>query len=200
MNKKISTVCLIVALVLALACCVSCNQKDAAVEKLRGINVALMKEYAKVQLDVNTRTGEIELNAKYVMEKSDQSTVITYEIDRLNEFDPDDSDSAEFISKVSGTATFNGSVITSIDGNEENINFDLVEKTMAFRLPYFKDVKIGKNGMTAVVTNPQGFMQDDEFTCDSMTVSVVMETELSKITIVYVAGGATVTLDYTFVD
>ena len=198
MNKKITTFCLIFALVLALICCVSCDKNGEIADTLREINVALMKDYSKVQLDVNTRTADVELNSKYVMEKAGDLTNISYELERLNGFDANGNAPSEFISKVSGTATFNGNVITSPDGGSENINFDLVDKTMAFRTPYFKNVKISKQGMTAEVINPQGFMQDDEFNCDSMTVKVDKPGELSGITIVYVANGVTVTLNYSF--
>lgn len=199
MNKKIITVCLVFALILALICCVSCKQENEIADKLREINIALMKDYSKVQLDVNTRTADIELNAKYVMEKAGDVTNISYEVERLNGFDANGNAPSEFISKVSGTATFSGNVVTSPDGDNENVNFDLVDKTMAFRIPYFKNVKISKQGMTAEVINPKGFMQDDEFICDSMTVEVDKSNELSGITIVYVANGTTVTLNYSFI-
>lgn len=200
MNKKILTICLIAALTIAIVCFSSCKD-NSVTDKLREINVALMKDYSNIELKVSTHTDQADLNAKYVISKSNGVTTISYEVERLNSFDLDGSYPDELKSLIVGTAVFNGNAITVIDGDEldEAIILDAADTSMTFRTSYFGKISVTENGISAPVTNPQAFMHDDAFEGTEMTVSVTMANSvLSKIKIDYKLDGATIALDYTF--
>ena len=201
MNKKILTICLLTALILVLTCFASCDNGADTADKLREINVALMQEYSKIELKVQTHTDETDLNAKYVMTKSGAITDISYEVERLNSFGADGKIPSDYISIVTGTAKFDGTSVTYIDGEplQESVILGVAKVNMAFRLSYFTDIKTGQHGLSAKVTDPQSFLQNEEFTGDNMTVKVVMtQTSLSNIIISYEVNSATVLLEYTF--
>lgn len=197
MNKKIFTVCLILALSLALIGLSSCTENAA--DKLREVNTALGKDYAHVDINVKTSTDEVDLEAKYFITKSNGMTEISYEVEHLNGFDADGNPPSEFISTVKGTATFNGNAITSIDGDQEMVYFDLVDTNMVFRTSYLGEIKITKDGLSARVTNPKDFLQNNDFEGTAMTVSVRMsDSYLTSIRIGYELDGAEVVVDYAF--
>ena len=200
MNKKLLTICLVVVLTLSVICFAACNNDESA-ERLRQINVALLREYSEIELDIVTDKDGIELDARYVMTKSNGSTDISYEVDRLNSFTADGTIPSQFITKVTGTATFNGNTITSVDGDaaEYDVPIDAISAKMTFRLSFFEKLKVSSNGMTAQVTNPKGFWNDEEFAGTDMTVRVIMrQSDLSRIIIEYTLDGATVHMDYAF--
>lgn len=199
MNKKLVTICLIAALLLCLVCSASC--KDESADRLRQINAAYLREYSQIKLNVKTQKNDIELNALYVLTKSDRNTDIYYEVERLNAFGTDGSVPSEFKTTVKGNATFNGSEITSINGDMEmhDVPLDAVTARMTFRLSFFKNLKVTSNGMSAKVINVKGFWNDDEFNGTDMTVKVVLkESYLSSIEIAYVLDGAEVSMTYAF--
>lgn len=199
MNKKVLTICLTIVLALVVICCASCA--DNAADKLREINTALMHDYSKIELNVNTYFDDVELDAKYVITKSDDITNIEYEVERLNQFGDNGEIPTEYVSTVTGTATFDGDAITSIDGEtmDERVLLDVVDTSMSFRLSYFDKIKVSEKGMSALVTNPQGFLNDESLVCEGMTVNVVMAgSDISSIRINYKSDGAIITLDYTF--
>lgn len=201
MNKKLLTICLIVVLTLAVVCCVSCKT-DNTLDILRDINVALIKEYSKVTLDIQTELDDVTLSAKYEMTKSAGMTEIKYAVDRINGFDGT-TPPEEFSTRVSGTARFNGSAIVSVDGDElepdEYILLDMVDTHMSFRKSLFSNVKATSRSFSAKVTKPAEFLQDEDFAGTDMTVSVsIVKGNLDSIEITYVLDGAQVTMNYDF--
>lgn len=200
MNKKLLPVLLIVVLILATVGCASCV--DSTADKLREINMALLYSYSNVELKVVTHTDDADLHAKYVMTTTSNVTDISYEVERINEFDVNGEIPSEYISTVVGTAVFDGNAITSIDGEEldQNILLNVVNKNMAFRLSYFGEIKAGNGGIETRVVDPKGFLQNSDFDGEQMTVSVkLVQSYLSSIIINYVTSdGAQVSLDYTF--
>lgn len=205
MNKKLLTIYLIVVITLAVVCCASCNTDNHA-ETLKVINSQMRKDYKTVDLTVSTETDGITLAAVYKFEQKDSLTEITYAIDRLNSFEVNGDEvtaPSAYINRVTGRATFDGSKITSIDGDdvEENVLLNVVDRNIMFRVSYFSNVTASKVAFSAKVTNPKGFMQNEEFDGTNMTVKVVhTETALTSLTINYeTANGAKVTLKYDFV-
>lgn len=202
MNKKLITICLIVMLTLAVILCVSCKtDNDNTVEMLRSIQVALVKEYSKVELTVTTvLDDDLTLGAKYEMTKTNGMTEITYAVDRLNGFDGV-TPPEEIYTRVQGTAMFNGSAIVSIDGQalDEYILLDVVDTHMSFRTSLFSNVKLTARSFSANVTKPAEFLQDDSFAGTDMTVSVtIVNGNLDEIKINYVLDGAQVEMNYDF--
>lgn len=204
MNKKLLTICLIVVLTLAVVCCAACDTNNHA-EEMKVINSLMRKDYTTVELTVTTVTDDITLAAVYTFEQKNTITELTYEIDRLNSFNVNGNVvtvPSEYITRVTGKATFDGNKITSIDGDNVDVNvlLDVVDRNMMFRVSYFSDVTASKAAFSAKVTNPKGFMQNEEFDGTNMTVKVTYtETALTSLTIKYeAANGAKVTLDYDF--
>lgn len=204
MNKKLLTICLVVVLTLAVVCCASCNINNHA-EEMKVINSLMRKDYATVELTVTTETDDITLAAVYSFEQKNTIAELTYAIDRLNSFEVNGdvvTAPSAYITRVTGKATFDGSKITSIDGDDvdENVLLDVIDRNMMFRVSYFSNVSASKAAFSAKVTNPKGFMQNEEFDGANMTVKVVYtETSLTSLTVKYeTANGAKVTLDYDF--
>ena len=201
MNKKILIICLVAALVLSVICLSACNKDKEYAETLRGITTAMQVHYSKVELNVKTHTDEIDLNARYVMTKSGVNTDISYEVERLNSFAADGTAPSDLVSIISGTAVFNGSGITHIDGEalDKITLLDIADISMTFRMSYFEIINASESGMLARVINPKGFLKKDEFEGTNMVVRVTMnESDLSSIVITYDLDGANVTLEYAF--
>lgn len=206
MNNKLLTICLIVVLTLAVVCCAACSFDNHA-EEMKVINSLMRKDYTTVELTVTTVKDDVTLDAEYKFEQKDAIAEITYEIDRLNAFDVANgvvTAPSAYLTRVKGTATFDGSQITSIDGDpvSENVLLDVVDRNMVFRVPYFSNVTVNKAAFSAKVTNPKGFMQNEEFDGTNMTVKAAYtDTVLTYLTIKYeTSNGAKVTLDYNFAE
>lgn len=199
MNKKLLTICLVMVVVLSAICFVGC--KDDTADKLRTVSMAMSREYSKIELNVATHSDEVDLNAKYVITKSNDVTNITYEADRLNGFDVNGNVPSEFKTTVKGSAVFDGSGIVSVDGEplDEQILLDVKDTAMTFRMSYLAKIKVTQNGLSANVVNPKGFLNNNEFAGTDMTVNVTLsQSYLSSVVITYALNGATVTLNYTF--
>lgn len=200
MNKKLLTICLVAVLTLSVICFAACT-KDESADRLRQINAAFLREYSSIELKVATDNDGIKLNAKYVMTESNGLTDISYEVERLSDFDADGAVPSEFITTVKGNATFNGHAITSVDGDTAvyDVPLNAVVAKMTFRLSFFKDLKVSQSGITAKVTNPKGFWNDEEFAGADMTVKVVLnQSDLESISIDYTLYGAKVKMEYSF--
>lgn len=201
MNKKILIICLVVVIALSALGLSACKD-NSETEMLREISNAMLDDYAKVTLSVMTHTDKADLNAKYVINTSDDVTEISYEVERLNSFGDNGDVPSEFISVVTGTATIKNDAIVSVDGETlaETIILDVADRNMTFRKSYLDITKVFDDGMSAKVINPKGFLKNDDFAGTDMTVRVVMsQSALSKITLAYSLNGAKISLEYVFV-
>lgn len=200
MNKKLITICLIVVLALAVICCASCKT-DNTVDMLRSIQAALVREYGKIELTVETvLDDDITLTAEYEMVRANGMTEIAYAVDRLNGFNGTTPPS-EVYTRVQGRAVFNGSAIVSIDGQalDEYLLLDAVYTNMSFRKSLFSSIKTTQRTFTANVAKPTEFLQDEDFAGTDMTVSVTIANgNLEGIRINYVLDGAQVAMSYDF--
>lgn len=202
MKKKLLSICLVVILTLAVICLASC--KDESAEKLREINAALRMDYSEINLNISTLSDNANLSANYIIAKNNGETEVSYEVDRLNEFNVDDDNvfsPVEFMTHLTGTAVVRNDTIVSIDGDviDESMIVDVANVRMELRLSYFGKISVTDNGITTRVINPQGFLNNDDFSCDFMTLKVIMAGKaLSHITITYESGDKLVTMNYSF--
>ena len=197
--KKISLICVILVLIVAVGCFASCvNTSD----KLREINMALNSEYSKIELNVSTASDEVTLKSKFIITNVDGNTDISYEVECLNGFGTDNSVPSEFISVIKGSAVIKDDAIISIDGGElsQSILLGVADyDSMVFRTAYFGEIKAGSSGISALVRENKKFMQDDNFDGTDMTVDVRMSgSYIKSITINYVLNDSNVSLDYNF--
>lgn len=201
MNKKLLTFFLIAVLTLSVMCLASCKANNNATDMLRGINTALMKEYSRIELKVTATDDEVVLKSFFEMAKSQGGIQINYWMESLNTFDANGEIPSEMISNDGGTAMYDGQKITSIDGEEVDIQVlrDVVDCNLTFRLSYLDNINVSENGMTANVTNPKGFFGNDNFEGTNTTVRVTMlSSALSTIAIRYTMESTEICLDYTY--
>ena len=201
MNKKILIICLIAVIAVSVLCLSACNDNNAA-ETLRKINTAMMYDYSNITLNVKTSTDNVDLSAKYTIKTTDDITEVSYEVERLNGFDENGNVPSEFKSTVKGTATVSDGKIISVDGDQldSNIVLDIVDTNMTFRLSYLQVTKASDDGISAKVVNAKGFLKNESFEGEDMTVTVTLsQSYLSKINLDYSLNGADVKLEYVFV-
>lgn len=201
MNKKLLTICLAVVLAFAAVCCVACIHNDNTTDKLREINTAMLFNYSKIELNVTTRSSDLELKSKFVVAESNGIANLSYDVERVSVFDANGTAPSEFITRAQGVATVSNGAVVSVDGSalSEAIILDVVDTSMAFRLAYLDSIKVDNDVLSAKVTNPQGFLQRDDFEGTDMTVRVTLaQSNVSRVIIDYKLNSSTVQLDYSF--
>lgn len=203
MKKKITIVCFVLIILLVTVCISACT--DAKTDGLRTINTLLRKQYDSVSFSVKTGKDGLELNALYTFVKDGDKTNIEYYADRLNNFDVNGSAVGSpngFITRVSGSAVFDGKTVTHVDGEavNENIILDTVEPRITFIASYFNNAKFTNSSFSADVVNPDGFMGQENFDAADMKVQVLYNASmLGSIKISYkTADGAEVSMSYLF--
>ena len=203
MKRKLIVFCLVAALALGAMCLTACDDKLA--NQLHTINVLMRAEHSYTKLSVSTTNGGVTLNAQYTLTKQGDSTNVAYEIEQLSEFGVN-GDTVTipngFKTNVTGTAVYNNGSIVSVDGVtiSPQVIQDVMDLTVMFRVPYFKNVLSTKTSFKAEVTDPQGFMNNDSFDATDMNVYVTYTSKsIVSLTIDYTtSGGVAVKLDYAF--
>ena len=156
------------------------------------------KQYSKVELDIQTVTGNIELNANYILTNSN----VNYSVEQLNLL-PSDGDltniSPEYKTRLSGTATIKNGKVDKIDGDTVDIpSYDELKGAFNFKESNFKNVKIENGKLTADVISVSDFMGTSKNLSNMQIVVTYNDTVLQKLEITYNTTNSTVTTVYEF--
>lgn len=156
------------------------------------------KQYSKVELDIQTVTGNVELNANYILTNSN----VNYSVEQLNLL-PSDGDltniSPEYKTRLSGTATIKNGKIEKFDGEAVNIpSYDELKGAFNFKESNFKNVKIENGKLTADVISASNFMGTSKNLSNLKIVVAYNDDALQKLEVTYNTTNSTVTTVYEF--
>ena len=156
------------------------------------------KQYSKVELDIQTVTGNVELNANYILTNSN----VNYSVEQLNLL-PSDGDltniSPEYKTRLSGTATIKNGKVEKFDGEVVNIpSYDELKGAFNFKESNFKNVKIESGKLTADVISASNFMGTSKNLSDLKIVVAYNDDALQKLEVTYNTTNSTVTTVYEF--
>jgi hypothetical protein len=164
-------------------------------EKLQELS---QQKYNKVNLNIKTVTGDIELNANYTLSNTD----VTYSVEQLNLL-PSNGDmtnvSPNAKTTLSGSAIIKNGRVEKIDGKTVTIpSYNELRGVFNFKESNFKNVKMEKGKLTADVSSVFGFMGTSQNLRNMKIVVTYSDTALQKLEITYNTTNSTVTTVYEF--
>ena len=156
------------------------------------------EQYEKVNLDIQTVTGDIELNANYILTNSN----VSYSVEQLNLL-PSDGDltnvSSNYKTTISGTATIKNGNVERFDGEEVNIpTYNELKGAFNFNESNFKNVKVENGKFTADVAFASNFMGTSKNLSNMKIVVTYNDAALQKLEMTYNTTNSTVTTVYEF--
>lgn len=186
-----------VLLALVLVCLAACTSLDST---LSNINKLLKADYSQVTVNVTTKTSKITLNGEYKFTFDGDTTTIEYSYDKLNELNASGDNADGFKSTVTGTAVVKDNKVTS---NGETIDMPLGELDftgLSFKEGFFTNATYSATTFEADVTNPKGFVGNNNFVCSDMRVKTQFtNNSMTEIVLSYVSSTyANVTISYSF--
>lgn len=156
------------------------------------------QSYSKVNLDITTVTGDITLNAGYILTEKN----ITYSIERLNMLPTDgtlDNALPDYKKTITGTAVVENGVITSFDGEAVTLpTYDELKGAFHFSESNFQNVIEGEGTFAAHVVSPLDLLGTERELSDMEIYVEYDSTSLRKVTISYKTAGSVVTVRYDF--
>ena len=182
-----------VVILCLLVCLAACTPQQGSEQ----LNEKLEENYSQISLSVTTKyLGETLTSTVTTTTEGDVSTV-TYSIQQFAAFDEGIPES--LIVTKQGTLTVEKGVITSIDGDEADIDVSGVSAgNLSFDDNYFKNANLTATQFTAEVSAPAAFL-GTAVQCSDMKVSATFDkTFVKTIVITYTADGAEVTYNYQF--
>lgn len=182
-----------VAILCLLVCLAACTPQQGSEQ----LNEKLEESYSKISLSVTTKyLGETLTSTVTTTTEGDVSTV-TYSIQQFAAFNEGIPES--LIVTKQGTLTVEKGVITSMDGDEADIDVSGVSAgNLSFDDNYFKNANLTATQFTAEVSAPAAFL-GTAVQCSDMKVSATFDkTFVKTIVITYIADGAEVTYNYQF--
>lgn len=188
--KKFFVFVVILCLLVCLAACTPQQDSEQLNEKLE-------ENYSQISLSVTTKyLGETLTSTVTTTTEGDVSTV-TYSIQQFAAFNEGIPES--LIVTKQGTLTVEKGVITSMDGDEADIDVSGVSAgNLSFDDNYFKNANLTATQFTAEVSAPAAFL-GTAVQCSDMKVSATFDkTFVKTIVITYTADGAEVTYNYQF--
>ena len=154
--------------------------------------------YQKVELDIVTVTGDIQLSASYTLTKNN----VSYSVEQLNLL-PSDGNltgvSPDCKTVLTGTAKIVNGKVTEFDGQSVALpSYKELKGNFNFAENNLKNVVTKNNSLTADVVSPSVFY-GSELSVQNMKIHVeYTETALGKITVTYQTANSTVTAVYAF--
>ena len=203
MKKIILSIVLLLAIVATVASCGNPNSESSPPETPKTVWETLQelsqKQYSKVKLDIKTVTGDMELNASYVLTNDN----VTYSVEQFNLL-PTDGNLANVSQNhkitLTGTATIQGGKVEKIDG--ENVTLPSVDELKGvfhFTETNFKNVKTENGKLIADVNSASAFMGASQNLSNMKIVVTYNDTALQKLEITYNTTNSTVTTVYEFI-
>ena len=180
-----------VVILCLLVCLAACTPQQGSEQ----LNEKLKANYSQISLSVTTKyLGETLTSTVTTTTEGDVSTV-TYSIQQFSTFNEGIPES--LIVTKQGTLTVEKGVITSIDGDEADIDVSGVSAgNLSFDDNYFKNANLTATQFTAEVSAPAAFL-GTAVQCSDMKVSATFDkTFVKTIVITYTADGAEVTYSY----
>lgn len=182
-----------VVILCLLVCLAACTPQQGSEQ----LNEKLKANYSQISLSVTTKyLGETLTSTVTTTTEGDVSTV-TYSIQQFAAFNEGIPES--LIVTKQGTLTVEKGVITSMDGDEADIDVSGVSAgNLSFDDNYFKNANLTATQFTAEVSAPAAFL-GTAVQCSDMKVSATFDkTFVKTIVITYTADGAEVTYSYQF--
>lgn len=182
-----------VVILCLLVCLAACTPQQGSEQ----LNEKLEENYSQISLSVTTKyLGETLTSTVTTTTEGDVSTV-TYSIQQFAAFNEGIPES--LIVTKQGTLTVEKGVITSMDGDEADIDVSGVSAgNLSFDDNYFKNANLTATQFTAEVSAPAAFL-GTAVQCSDMKVSATFDkTFVKTIVITYTADGAEVTYNYQF--
>ncbi len=182
-----------VVILCLLVCLAACTPQQGSEQ----LNEKLKANYSQISLSVTTKyLGETLTSTVTTTTEGDVSTV-TYSIQQFATFNEGIPES--LIVTKQGTLTVEKGVITSMDGDEADIDVSGVSAgNLSFDDNYFKNANLTATQFTAEVSAPAAFL-GTAVQCSDMKVSATFDkTFVKTIVITYTADGAEVTYSYQF--
>ena len=203
MKKIILSIVLLLAIVATVASCGNPNSESSPQETPKTIWETLQelsqKQYSKVKLDIKTVTGDMELNANYVLTNDN----VTYSVEQFNLLPADGNlanASQNQKTTLTGTATIQGGKVEKIDG--ENVTLPSVDELKGafhFTENNFKNVKTEDGKLIADVNSASAFMGVSQNLSNMKIVVTYNDTALQKLEITYNTTNSMVTTVYEFI-
>lgn len=153
------------------------------------------KAYKRVSLSIVTNTNGIELCAEYMMSANN----VIYSVEKLNLIDPNGDLSADYKTRLVGSAAVSGGEIKTLDGAAVDLpSVEELKGCFNFDENNFKNAENANNSFRAEVVSPSELYGSD-VNAQDMTIEVAYsETALVKIVITYKTSASDVTTTYEF--
>lgn len=162
------------------------------------LNGLTKQNYKKIQLDITTLTGDIELNANYAL----TANKVEYSIEQLNLLPSDgnlNNASPDYKTPIQGTATIENGKVTNLDNEVVNLpEYTELKGAFDFKESYFKNIQAENGKFSADVTSVAGFLGNDRNLNDMKVVIEYNSTALESIYITYTTQNSNVTTVYSF--
>lgn len=162
------------------------------------LNDLTKQSYTKIQLDITTLTGDIELEANYAL----TANKVEYSIERLNLLPSDgnlNNISPNYKTTIQGTATIENGKVTKLDNEDVNLpEYDELKGDFDFKESYFKNIQTENGKFTADVVNASAFVGTNKTISDMKIVAEYSDAAFQKMTITYKTSNSTITLVYVF--
>ena len=209
MKKKIASILMILALLMAFVSCNGNNGNDTQggtdtdqTTNTKTVYVRLdalaKKNYSSVYLDITTTTGMLELNSSYEITKES----VVYSVERLNTL-PSDGNIAtadkSYKTTLSGSAVIVDGKVESLDGDPVDIPlYAVLLGSFNFSERYFANVEESDGRFSADVVSPSDFF-DTQKAVENMHITVEYNSSsLKSIVITYNTETSDVTIAYQF--
>ena len=182
-----------VVILCLLVCLAACTPQQGSEQ----LNEKLKANYSQISLSVTTKYLDETLTSTVTTATEGDVSTVTYSIQQFATFNEGIPES--LIVTKQGTLTVEKGVITSIDGDEADIDVSGVSAgNLSFDDNYFKNANLTATQFTAEVSAPAAFL-GTAVQCSDMKVSATFDkTFVKTIVITYTADGAEVTYSYQF--
>ena len=162
------------------------------------LNDLSKQNYSKIELNITTLTGDIQLSASYVL----TAHKVSYSVEQLNMLPTDgnfSNMSPEYKTTLAGTATVENGKVTKIDGDKVSVpEYAELKGSFDFKESYFRNVKSDDGEFSADIVYASGFLGTDK-NIRGLKIEVKYTfSAIEKITMVYQTANSTVTTIYEF--
>ena len=210
MKKIIISIILMLALLMSFVACDngdSSNRDDTSPATQSSVaektvydvlNDLTTQSYKKIQLDITTLTGDIELKANYALTENK----VEYSIEQLNLL-PSDGDlndvSPDYKTTIQGSATVENGKVTKLDDEAVNLpEYNELKGAFDFKESSFQNIQSENGRFAADVADVSAFVGVDKTISDMKIVVEYSDTAFQKITISYKTSNSTVMTVYVF--
>ena len=194
MKKTLIPLVLVLAL---LTCFVSCDFGNSK-NTYEILNELVQVNYKKVELDITTVTGDIELESSFVLTDS----IVAYSVEQLNTLPSDgnvENSSPNYKTLLTGNAIIENEKVVKLDGESVTLpSYDELKGRFDFKESNFQNVETENGKFTANVISPSAFLGIEKSLNDMKIVVDYNSSALQKITITYKTTNSAVITVYEF--